>query len=293
MEHNEEEDFDDHFPGNAGFGAFDDDIPMEEPEVDVAEDDPSDDLGQALHNVRADCESEKERLKFQKMLEDHLKLLYTGCEDGLKKLDTTLELLQWRTTNGASDKGFGELLKLVKKMLPKDNELPTTTYEAKQLVCPLGLEVQKIHACPNDCILYRGEYENLDACPVCSALRYKIRKDDPGDVEGEPPRKRVPAKVMWYLPIIPRLKRLFRNKDNAKLMRWHKEERKKDSMLRHPADGSQWRKIDRTYPEFDLDARNIRFGLSTDGMNPFGEMSSGHSTWPVTLCAKVINPKDL
>ena len=65
-------------------------------------------------------------------------------------------------------------------MLPKDNELPATTYEAKQLVCPLGLEVQKIHACPNDCILYRGEYENLDACPVCSALRYKIRKDDPG-----------------------------------------------------------------------------------------------------------------
>ena len=62
---------------------------------------------------------------------------------------------------------FGELLKLVKKMLPKDNELPATTYEAKQLVCPLGLEVQKIHACPNDCILYRGEYENLDACPVC------------------------------------------------------------------------------------------------------------------------------
>ena len=105
--------------------------------------------------------------------------------------------------------------------------------------------MQKIHACPNDCILYRGEYENLDACPVCSALHYKIRKDDPGDVEGEHPRKRVPAKVMWYSPIIPCLKRLFRNKDNAKLMQWHKEERKQDSMLRHPADGSQWRKIDK------------------------------------------------
>ena len=68
-------------------------------------------------------------------------------------------------------------------MLPKDNELPTTTYEAKQLVFLLGLEVQNIHACPNDFILYRGEYENLDACPVCSAFRYKIRKDDPRDVE--------------------------------------------------------------------------------------------------------------
>ena len=45
MEDNEEEDFDDHFPGNAGFGAFDDDIPMKEPKADVEEDDPSDDLG--------------------------------------------------------------------------------------------------------------------------------------------------------------------------------------------------------------------------------------------------------
>jgi hypothetical protein len=63
-----------------------------------------------------------------------------------------------------TDKGFEELLKLLKKVLPKDNKLPTTTYEAKQMVCPLGLEVQKIHACPNDCILYRGEeYENLEA----------------------------------------------------------------------------------------------------------------------------------
>ena len=64
----------------------------------------------------ADYESEKERLKFQKMLEDHRKLLYPGCEDGLKKLGTTLELLQWKVINCVSDKRFGELLKLVKKM---------------------------------------------------------------------------------------------------------------------------------------------------------------------------------
>ena len=90
---------------------------------------------------------------------------------------------------------------------------------------------------------------------------------------------------MWYFPIIPRLKRLFRNKAHAKLMRWHAEERKQDNLLRHPADGSQWRKIDREFKTFSEDGeRNIRFGLSTDGFNPFGEFSSGHSTWPVTLC---------
>ena len=78
--------------------------------------------------------------------------------------------------------------------------------------------MQKIHACPNDYILYRCTYEYLNTCPVCGALRYKNRRDDPGNVDGERPRKRVPAKVMWYAPIIPRLKRPFRNKEHAKLL---------------------------------------------------------------------------
>ena len=101
--------------------------------------------------------------------------------------------------------------------------------------------MKKIHTCPNDCFLYYSEEnEKLDACPVYHALRYKIRRNDPGDVEGESPMKKIPAKVMWYAPIIPCLKRLFRNKDHAKMMRWYKEDRKVDNMLRHPADGSQW-----------------------------------------------------
>jgi hypothetical protein len=91
------------------------------------------------------------------MLDDHKKLLYPNCEDGQKKLDSMLELLQWKAETGLSNKGFEKLPKIMKKMLSKDNELPASTYEAKKIVCPLGLEVQKIHTCPNDCILYRGE----------------------------------------------------------------------------------------------------------------------------------------
>ena len=63
-----------------------------------------------------------------------------------------------------------------------------------------------------------------------------------------------------------------------------------DRMLRHLADGSQWRKINREFLDFEQDARNIRFGLSTDGMNPFGEQSSSHSTWLVTLCIYNLPP---
>ena len=83
----------------------------------------------------------KEKIKFDRMLEDHKKLLYPTCDAGQKKLGTTLELLQWKAKSGVSDKGFTELLKIQKKMLLKDNELPSTTYEAKQVVCPLGSEI--------------------------------------------------------------------------------------------------------------------------------------------------------
>ena len=119
-------------------------------------------------------EVKNERLKLKRMLADHAKLLYPTCQNDQKKLGTTLELLQWKAENGTSDKGFENLLKIVKKMLPEDNELPSSTYEAKKVLCPLGLEVHKIHACINDCILYRGEHEKLNACLVCGALRYKI-----------------------------------------------------------------------------------------------------------------------
>jgi hypothetical protein len=116
-------------------------------------------------------------------------------------------------------------------------------------------------------------------------------RDDPSDVEDEErPKKRIPAKVMWYTLIIPRIKRLFRNKEHAKLLRWHKEDRKVDNMLRHPAYGSQWREIDREFLDFTDDARNLRFTLSTDGFNPFGDQSSSHSTWPVTLCIYNLPP---
>jgi hypothetical protein len=166
MEEDEEGDDDNIIRGFAKYDAFDDNAMGKAEEEVVVEDEPADDLGQAIRDAQRECESEKEKVKFERMLEDHKKLLYLTCEEGQKRLGTTLELLQWKAKNGVFDKGFRELLKITKKMLPKDNELPSTTYEAKQVVCPLGLKIQKIHTCPNDCILYRGkEYENLDACP--------------------------------------------------------------------------------------------------------------------------------
>ena len=234
-----------------------------------------------------------------------------GCDKECTVLQTVLDLLTLKARNGWSDTSFNQLLQLLANLFPKPNRLPTSTYLAKKLLSPLTLGIQKIHACPNHCILYRKEHTNKVRCPTCNASRYKTNDDnaDDGSMDNKNRKKRgrkkkkntgsdhqhegeeevnerkIPALVMWYLPVIDRLKRLFSNSRDAKFMIWHAapDGRKKDGKLRHPADARQWKTFDVNHPEFANDPRNVRLALSTDGMNPFGEMTNPHSTWPVIL----------
>jgi hypothetical protein len=97
-------------------------------------------------------------------------------------------------------------------------------------------------------------------------------------------KRKISALVMWYLPVIDRLKHVFSNPRDAELVRWHSEKHSEnDEEIRHPADGTQWKFFDLQYPEFSVESRNIRFALSIDGMNPFGENKTVHSTWSVIL----------
>jgi hypothetical protein len=88
---------------------------------------------------------------------------------------------------------------LLKDMLPQGNTVLETVYDAKPIICPLGLEVEKIHACKNDCILHRGpQYEDLEKCPICGLDRFNHRKDC-GDDENcnRNRRKGELKKVFW------------------------------------------------------------------------------------------------
>ncbi|XP_006588181.1 uncharacterized protein [Glycine max] len=204
-------------------------------------------------------------------------------EDMLRDLgqEGVLALVNLKARFGWSDKSFNELLLLLKNMLPEDNTLPKNHYEAKKILCPVGMEYQKIHAFPNDCILYRHEYAELRNCPTCGVSRYKVNSNDCG--EDATTYKYRPSKVCWYLPVIPRFKRLFANAEDAKNLTWHADGRIKDGLLHHLADSPQWKTIDQLYPKFGQDPRNLRVGLASNGMNPFGNLSCNHSSWPVLL----------
>jgi hypothetical protein len=97
------------------------------------------------------------------------------------------------------------------------------------------------------------------------------------DIEGSKERK-VPSLVMWYLPVIDHLKRMFSNPRDTELLLWNVNQ-KMDRKFRHPVDGRQWKIFDIAHQEdFSSDPRNIRFGLSTNGMYPFREMRNSHGT---------------
>jgi hypothetical protein len=174
-----------------------------------------------------------------------------GCGKEFTLLCVVLELLKLKGSHGRSDNSFSELLSLLAKLLPKPNTLPTRTYRAKKLICLLSLGVDKIHACPNHCILYCKEHEFKKKCPVCGVSRYKrsynhvyvdtMKKknkkktaigpesvDDKKDFNNEGKKKRkIPALVMWYLLVIDRSKRVFSNPRDEELVRCHFEKHRK------------------------------------------------------------------
>jgi hypothetical protein len=180
---------------------------------------------------------------YKRMIEDSKKPFYPSCALNYSRLFAMVKLFQLKASHGWSDGSFKELLGLLKDMLPQGNTVPETVYEAKQIICPLGLEVEKIHACKNDCILCRGsDYQDLEKCPVCGLDRFNHRKDG-GDDEDYNKTKGGPKKVFWYFAIISRLVHWFANKKESELLRWHKEKHKGDGLIRHPADATQWRNI--------------------------------------------------
>jgi hypothetical protein len=96
-----------------------------------------------------------------------------GCDKKFTQLLVVLELLKLKASHRWSDNSFSELLSLLANLLLKPNTLPTSTYRAKKLICPLSLGVDKTHACPNHCILYHKEHEFKMKCPVCDVSRCK------------------------------------------------------------------------------------------------------------------------
>jgi hypothetical protein len=73
-------------------------------------------------------------------------------------------------------------------------------------------------------------------------------------------------------------------------MMWHADGSTKDGVLRLLADSEAWKSFDNLYPDFSFESRNMRLGLTSDEFNPFGNMSTSHSIWPIILISYNLPP---
>ncbi|KAL3638401.1 hypothetical protein CASFOL_017772 [Castilleja foliolosa] len=219
-------------------------------------------------------------------LEDLIRGARTELYPGCKKISRTsfiIQLLHLKVYNKLSNKTVDMILQLMKSSFPDGETLPGSYYEAKKFLRDLGLGYECIHACKYDCALYWKGDEKLEACPICQTSRWKLN-----DGVG----KKIPHKILRYFPLKPRLQRLFMSEKTSKKMVWHNEKRVNDEYMRHPADSAAWKDFDKEFPQFAEDPRNVRLALATDGFNPFGNMSTSYSMWPVILAPLNLPPWD-
>lgn len=109
-----------------------------------------------------------------------------------------------------------------------------------------------------DAWFFWKENNDLNECLICKSGRYKTTREN-----GKPSLK----KVLHYLPITPRLQRLYATNSTAEQMRWHAmrshatHSKQSDTMI-HSSDAEAWKHFDATFPSFAAETRNVRLGLT-------------------------------
>jgi predicted amino acid-binding ACT domain protein len=214
----------------------------------------------------------REAKKFYDLLHSSQRPLWEGCVSH-SELSMVVKMLTIKAEGNISQQSFNDTLQAMKEGMPKDNLLVPNNYKAKKLVSKLGMGSEKIDCCIEGCMLYYKDDLLLKECRFCHAPRYKVCKDG----------KEVPFQRMHYLPLIPRLKRLYASKNSAHHMTWHYKHQQEKGVLEHPSDADAWKHFDQTYPQFSSEPRNVRLGLCSDGFNPFGQSGKQYSCWPIIV----------
>ncbi|XP_063939737.1 uncharacterized protein LOC135148446 [Daucus carota subsp. sativus] len=157
----------------------------------------------------------KDAINFYRLVEEGKQPLYPGSKT-FTRLGFVVKLYMLKCTCGFTESAFSAILELIKEAFPESN-LPPSFSAAKGMIKELGLDYEKIHACPNDCMLYWAKNKDENICKVCGVSRWKAVDNDKTDILEKDDRKKykVPAKVpgneidVYLHPLTAELKELW------------------------------------------------------------------------------------
>jgi hypothetical protein len=151
------------------------------------------------------------------------------------QLDAIAHLMAFKCHRNLCRDGFDELLVVIGSILLKGHLLLKNFYYSTILLSDLKMSCQQIHACPNGCMLFRKEHADTNYCIKCKSSRY-FEVDPNGD--GQKRQTTIANNILRYLPVLPRIQRLFMTEDTAQQMRWAVEGNRYTDKMIHPSDGS-------------------------------------------------------
>ena len=88
-------------------------------------------------------------------MEEGRKKLYSGCKEA-SQVSFIVRLFQIKCMCGISNSAMEKILHLICLVLPEGHCVPNTMDKIRKVVRDLGLSYEKIHACFNDYVLFRG-----------------------------------------------------------------------------------------------------------------------------------------
>jgi hypothetical protein len=99
----------------------------------------------------------------QKSLHGHTKV---------SQLDAIGRVMALKSRYSLSRDTFDGIVTVIGSLLPEGHILPKSMYESQKLLRALKMPYDKIHACPNGCVLFRKEYAEEKYCPKCKSSRF-------------------------------------------------------------------------------------------------------------------------
>ena len=240
------------------------------------------DMVQDFDDARdSDEEMEESAKAFTEMLESSKRPLHEHTE--LCQLDAISQIMALKAQFNLGRECYDAMMTVFGRFLPKGHVLPPNLYQSDKILRALKMPYEKIHACEKGCVLFRLQYEDLNYCPICNSSRYVVVDNG----MGEKTQTKIPVNVLRYMPIVPRLQRLFMVEETARQMTWHKTGKRTELdadgnvMMVHTSDGEAWKRFDALHKEKTADPRHPRVAVSTDGFSVFGQMAAPYSCWPV------------
>jgi hypothetical protein len=185
---------------------------------------------------RYDLESEDPPSKvqnFYKLFAASEEKVHDGTD--VTVLQVVTRLMAFKSKYSFSNKCYNNIVKLIIDLIPMNHNMLKDLYQSKKIVSSLGMNYKKIDTCKENYMLFWKEHNDYTKCMHYGRSRYvKLINEDVASVTTK-----VDVKQLRYIPIMPRLKRLFLCEETTQQMRWHEEEIRDSEdvdIMSHPAD---------------------------------------------------------